>query len=438
MTLKLDASYNAQPYGSLRELNAEGEIKAAVDADLLQAIMKEYLHLLETSAAVYEKNGDYAAGIFSSGWCRQLDQASRSLCDTDSNQEALRCGKWLCHESCWQTSRTSIEAAAPAELRCHGGLRIYAIPIFAGSDVVGSINFGFGSPPKDPEELNSIAVKYAVPEATLVDLANEYHPRSEEVILEAKSRLHRAAKLIGEIVHRNRMEKSLIESLKEKEELILRAHREKEAAEEAKQVAILANKAKSAFLANMSHEIRTPLSAIQGFLELISMEITENPRLLEYIGIVDRNCSYLAQLIDDILDISRVESGNIAIHKEVVNVIALIKEVLAILGEKARSKGLKLSFVPSPRMPKKILSNGIRLRQILINIIGNAVKFTDQGHVEVSCELEFVNQPESRFLTKIKVKDTGRGIADEDRAKLFKPFGQLHAEDSELHEGARL
>lgn len=412
----------------LTALNKSGEIRDAIDDRLLKAIIREYLDLLLSSAAVYEKNGDYAIGIFSSGWCRYLDNASRQLCNTDDDREALKSGKWLCHESCWKTSRTSIEDRAPADFPCKGGIRIYAVPIFAGDEVVGSINFGYGTPPKDPEILKEIAARYDVSETLLKAFADDYASKKPEIIQEAKERLNRAAQLIGEIVQRKRVEKDLRKALKEKEYLIKVSEIQRKKAEEAERAAVIANKAKSTFLANMSHEFRTPLAVIQSFLELISVSLDEQNQLHEYIATAERNCDHLGQLIDDILDLSKVESGKFDLVREPIDILALIKEVLAILEPKAKEKGLKLEFEASKQMPHRVLSNGFRLRQILINIIGNALKFTFKGEVKVSCNLEFTK--DSKFLTNIRVKDSGIGITPENQKKLFKPFAQIPAEAS--------
>ena len=206
-----DYSYRP-PYGSLTELNTARRILDSVGEETLTEIAKDYLDLLGTSSAIYEENGDYALGIFTSGWCRFLDNASRNLCNTDNNLSALNCGKWLCHESCWgAASKIAIEKKAPVDIECNGGIRLYAIPIWAKDKVIGAMNFGYGDPPKEPEKLKQISELYKVEVHELHRLAEQYKSRSPFIVEAAKKHLSTSAKLIGQIIELKLTEKELIQ-----------------------------------------------------------------------------------------------------------------------------------------------------------------------------------------------------------------------------------
>lgn len=211
------AAHQPQPYGDLTELNREGLILTHVGADMLEEIVAGFLELLDTSSAVYEKNGDYACGILTSGWCRLLDNASRSNCNARDNQAALQSGNWLCHESCWtDASQASIRTGQPADIECNGGLRIYAIPVLANGEVIGAINFGYGDPPREPNRIAEIADKYRVDPKALRTEAGQYESRPPFIVDVAKKRLGGAARLVGALVE-SRMAQS--ELFRERERL---------------------------------------------------------------------------------------------------------------------------------------------------------------------------------------------------------------------------
>ncbi|MFP4348934.1 MAG: PAS domain S-box protein [Desulfococcaceae bacterium] len=206
-----------QGYGDLTELNRDGIILRSIGHERLESFANDYLELLDTSSAIYEANGDYAFGIFASGWCRMMDKASRNLCDTPDNAEALNSGRWLCHESCWtDCSRKAIAKGAPVDIGCSGGIRLYAVPIFAGGNVIGAINFGYGDPPKDPEKLKMLADVYHLDPDDLLRSAEAYDSRPPYIIETAKKRLCSTARLIGSMVET----KQAMEALQDSEETL--------------------------------------------------------------------------------------------------------------------------------------------------------------------------------------------------------------------------
>src|SRR6056297_3387632 len=211
--IKTQAERHDQGYGDLTELNRDGIILKSIGRERLENFAHDYLELLGTSSAIYEVNGDYAFGIFSSGWCRLLDSASRRLCDSTDNAEALNSGQWLCHESCWtDCAKRAIIENTPVDIACHGGIRMYAVPIFANGEVIGAINFGYGDPPNDPEKLKKLADAYHLDYNNLLREANAYASRPAYIIEMAKRRLNTTAKLIGSMVESKQAEEALRES----------------------------------------------------------------------------------------------------------------------------------------------------------------------------------------------------------------------------------
>jgi signal transduction histidine kinase/CheY-like chemotaxis protein len=191
-------------------------------------------------------------------------------------------------------------------------------------------------------------------------------------------------------------------------------------ANEARMLAERANTAKSEFLANMSHEIRTPMTAILGYTELL----LENREVLpdeatRWLAVINRNGAHLLNILNDILDISKIEAGRLEVELIPTDVVQMVVEAASLLRVRADEKGLELRvFFPTP-MPSEVITDPTRVRQALVNLVGNAIKFTDSG--SVSIELRY--DPEHGRATLV-VLDTGIGISRDKLAHLFEPFEQ--------------
>lgn len=186
----------------------------AVGKEMLDDIVGDFLDLLDTAAAVYEQNGDYALGRHSSRWCTFLHESSRRICPVDSDRAALDCGQWHCHESCWTAvARHAIETGETVDRDCVGGLRVFGVPIRAGAEIVGSISVGYGDPPRDPARLQALSATFGVPVAELERQAAAYESRPPYIIELAKRRAIVSARLIGAIVERRRAKLAAQQSL---------------------------------------------------------------------------------------------------------------------------------------------------------------------------------------------------------------------------------
>ena len=214
----------------------------------------------------------------------------------------------------------------------------------------------------------------------------------------------------------NTMTQRLANAIAHLETLFAEAQRARSAAE-------VANRAKSSFLANMSHEVRTPLNSVLGYAQILLREPGLSERQLNAVQNIRSGGERLLGLVSEVLDLARIEAGKVELHLQPVDLLQLLRDVSGIVGAHAGQKGLRYACEAAPDLPAWVRADGRRLRQVLLNLLNNAIKFTEQGCITL--RVHCLESPrDSQARVRFSVTDTGIGIAPEQLSMLFRPFEQ--------------
>lgn len=317
----------ALPYPDLVSLNTKRTVLDGVGADVLDGTVSGYLSVLETAMTVFEANGDYATGARPHGWCRLVDEVSRPPGDANDAMEAIASGRWSCRAACRRPALEAMEGGAPADFRCPFGLLVHAAPIFAGSEVVGSISVACGKAPTGGEQPPNVAL--------------------------ARQAVDAAARLFGEMIARRRDE----------------AERER---------------AREIFTAMVAHDLRSPLSAIRTGADILLSKtwvLPPDELATRTAQRICRSAERMSRMVEDLLDLARVRvGGGVPLRRERHSLAVLVAELI----EEVRFIHPAHEVRFQRDGDTTIECDADRIREVIENLLLNAIRYGDRSPVDVS------------------------------------------------------
>lgn len=370
------------------------------DMETLQRMQDSFSSAMGISTGVSDENGvAMTTHISNCEFCSKY---------TKGSEEGLkRCQ--LCDK---QGAALAVENGGMKLYTCHAGLRDYAVPIIMEGQLLGCI---FGGQvlhePMPEEKVRAYAEELGIPPEEYVEAAKKIPIISEEKLKSTVEYLYNTVNLLFQMAY-ERHKTLQMNSAIERE-----AHM------------------KSDFLANMSHEIRTPMNAVIGMAEMALREELP-PSAREYIKQIMASGKTLLTIINDVLDFSKIEAGKMNINLAEYEPVSIVKDIAVVIMTRIGEKKLEFLVDVAPDIPKQLMGDSIRIRQIIINLVNNAIKFTKAGYVYLSIGYEKLSDRE--ILLKVTVEDSGIGIKKEDMGKLFRSFQQLDSKRNRNVEGTGL
>ena len=371
-----------------------------IEVDMLQKIQDSFSLMTGIASLTTDKYGvPVTKGSHFSDFCMKHTRMSEL-------------GRKRCEQCDKMGAELALKEGASCAYYCHAGLVDFAAPIMAHGQMVGCF-IGGQVLIREPDEdnLRKVAEEIGVEPEKYIEAAEKVKIIEKERVDDATRSLYVIANVLSEISY-------------SKYELYLK-NMELEKA----------SRMKSDFLANMSHEIRTPMNAVIGMAEMALREDIP-PLARDYVNQIKSSGQTLLTIINDILDFSKIESGKMDISEVEYKPMSVINDMVNIIGTRIGNKNVEFLMDVNPELPQELLGDNIRIKQIMVNLANNAVKFTQQGMVHLT--VDFVWTGRDTIELKVAVADTGSGIKEEDMSKLFRSFQQLDSKRNRNIEGTGL
>ncbi len=384
-------------------IDEELSLTDLISASTLQKMQDAFSMMTGIAALVTDANGN--AVTKPSGF---HDFCTKYIQETENGK--IMCGQ--CYKDETEKARLVKDTGKPCRYFCHAGLMAFSAPIMAGKRMAGCFIGGqVLTKPLGKEQILETARRTGACEKGLIDAAESIKVMDQAGIDRAAAALYDIANVLSEVAgNKNQIYFNNLQLEK-------------------------ASHMKSDFLANMSHEIRTPMNAVIGMAEMALREDI-SPAARGYIRQIKSSGQSLLTIINDILDFSKIESGKMDINEVDYEPMSVINDVVNIIMTRIGNKKVELTLDINPGLPHELHGDNIRIKQVLVNLANNAVKFTSKGNVHIEMDFKYVKDNE--IMLYVSISDTGSGIKKEDMKKLFKSFQQVDSKRNRNIEGTGL